>query len=150
MNIRLNKKSIIMVPCIILVAAIIALGTTRAHAARPIIGKPMEPLVSALLQGGYDGISILNAKAQIILCARTRLPAKCVTVVNFSTDTPIQLFSTMDRGSTGDMIGMIEPGQTKAFCIPESPANTFLGLMQMNGGQGHGLALWEAYPTIPN
>ena len=80
MNIRLIKKSIIMVPCIILVAAAIAFGADHREGEDSILNQNIE-LVRAFLQGGGGntiagpGFSILNAEIQTIICADTYLSA---------------------------------------------------------------------------
>ena len=146
MNIRLNKKSIIMATYIILIAAIIALGATHVHAENRLIRENM-PLVSAFLQGGLSdntiagpGFSILNADEQgIIKTGGLIAHPVCVTVMNLGKG-PIRLVGMNQRSED---FGMIEPGQTKAICIQANTELTSLGLMATNGNGGHGIALWR-------
>ncbi len=159
MNIRLIKKSIIMVPCIILVAAAMAFGADHREGEGSILNQHIE-IVRAFLQGGSGntiagpGFSILNAEAQTIICADTYLPAMSLTVVNLGVGS-IRLMNMMDMRTPDDTQGdnwMIGPDQTKAFFVPAGQNGAFMGLIQIDGGGEHGLALWsaKAYPTIPN
>ncbi len=150
MNIRLIKKSIIMVPCLILVTAVIAFGRDHRDGNDLILNKNKH-LVAAWMGGGCGntiagpGFAILNAEAQTILCADS-LPAVCVTLANIS-DGSIQL---MDLERPSDIVRMVGPGQTKAFCLPASKEPTFLALQAMDGSGGLLDILWSVYPTIPN
>jgi len=141
MKIRLSKKSIIMTPYIILVAVIIALGTTHAHAERPIMGENMEHLVAAFLQGGPSshtiggpGLSILNAEEhQEIMAGGDALANVFVTVINLGKG-PIQL--VQNEGS--EVLETIGPYQTKAvFVLSSGGLTSLLGLI------GDGIALWR-------
>ena len=155
MNIRLIKKSMMMVPFILVVTAVIAFGADHregidSNGTDPRLSRNMN-LLQSFLQGGGDGFILLNETPQMILCAEEAMPAVCVSVINLSAG-PMQL-GNMNMDNPRDMrsLGMIGAGQTKTFCVPAGPNGAFLGLMQSDGGGGGGLALYNvAYPTIPN
>ncbi len=130
-----------MTPYIILVAAIIALGTTHAYAEKPIMDKNTELLVAAFLQGGPSshtlagpGLSILNAEKQEILASVQ--PNVFVTVINLGKG-PIRLVGIDES----EVLGTIGPFQTKAVFVGFNPERTSMGLI--GDGQNHGTALWR-------
>ncbi len=118
MNVRLVRKSIIMVPCIVLVAAIIALGTTHAHA-RDSLMKENKDIIFAWLSGRSAheiarGFTNLKQRPQIIV-SEVPEEAVCVTVVNLG-KTRVQVASYIDTEMV-QLYGTVEPEQTKAFCL---------------------------------
>ncbi len=150
MNFRLIKKSIIMVPCIILVAAIIVLASPYANADREdSLLRKNRDVVAAWLSGGSGiarGFSTLNQTPEIIVIGLPKTEV-CVTVANLGKK-PIEVASYLNTEML-QLQGTVEPEQTKVFCLPSNLIRTSLGLMQINGGDGgNGLALWQVHGGI--
>ncbi len=142
MHIRLIKKSIIMVPCIILVAAIIALATPYANADRKdsLLKKNRDLVAAWLSGGGSTGFSTPNGEeVGIIIINGASNPIQSLTILNLGRE-PINLIGVNDRNV---VLMTVDPDQTKTMMGIEPHPFSELKIIQAGGGAVRGLALWR-------
>ncbi len=142
MSIKLIRKSIIMAPCIILVAAIIVLGTSYANADRKdsLLKKNKNIVAAWLSGGGSTGFSTLNGEeVGIIIINGIPNPIQHVTLVNLGRE-PIKLIGVNDRTV---VLMTVDPDQTRSLMGIEPTPFRELRIIQDGGSGAPGLALWR-------